>query len=141
MENTPLNWQEIIRSLASGAGAVIVWFGGKFIFNRWEKRRMETENEIKERQAEREASETVSVFSKVAQDTGQSNMDLRKKINELLEWGWELDRRVHGLELTTVDLQAEKTRLADRNRKLEDRVKILEETLRANNIAIPLNGG
>lgn len=118
-----------------------MWFAGKFIYNRYERQKMENENEIKEQQAAHEASEAVSVFSKVAQDTGQSNMDLRKKINELLEWGWELDKRVHGLELTTVDLQAEKTRLADRNRKLEDRVKVLEETLRANNIAIPTNGG
>lgn len=137
----PLDWQEIIRSLLSGGAAIIVWLGGKFIFNRWERRRMEEENKLKEQETGHEASETVSVFAKVAQDTGQANMDLRKKINEVLDWGWGLEKRVHELEISTQDLAIERDRLAEKNRKLENRVKVLEDILRSNNIAIPVNGG
>lgn len=136
----PLDWQEIIRSIISGGAAIVVWLGGKFIFNRWEKKRMEEENKLKEQETGHEASETVSVFAKVAQDTGQANINLRKNVTDLLTKVLELETRVHELEISTIDLKIERDRLSEKNRKLEKRVKDLEDTLRANNIAIPING-
>lgn len=137
----PIDWQEIIRSAASGGGAILTWFLGKFIYNRWERRRMEVENEIKVEQVDREASETASVFAKVAQDTGQANINLRKSVTELLGRVLELETKVHDISIQTEDLKLERDRLVEKNRKLENRVKVLEDILRANSIAIPINGG
>lgn len=136
----PLDWQEIIRSVASGGVAVVTWFIGKFIYNRWERRRMEVETKIKEQEVGHEASETVSVFAKVAQDTGQSNIVLRKSITEMLEKLLALDTRVHELEIKGEDDKRERERLEVKNVRLEHRVKVLEDILRANHIAIPANG-
>lgn len=137
----PIDWQEIIRSAASGGGAILTWFLGKFIYNRWERRRMEVENEIKVEQIDREASETASVFAKVASDTGQANINLRKSVTELLGRVLELETKVHDISIQTEDLKLERDRLVEKNRKLENRVKVLEDILRANSIAIPINGG
>lgn len=91
------------------------------------------ENEKGEQEVALEAGEAVATFAKVAKDTGDFNVDLRKELRDMRLRMYELEDRVFLLE-------KEKINMTDRNQKLENRVKVLEETLRANNIPVPGNG-
>lgn len=127
------DWQEIVRTFLSFFVPLVGWFGGKYLFNRYEKRQKEIENEKSEQEVAVEAGEAVATFAKVAKDTGDFNVDLRKEIREMRE-------RMFALEDRVMILEREKALLAERNHKLEGRVKDLENILRDHNWPIPENG-
>lgn len=145
--NTPFDWMELIRSVIAGGGAFILWLGGKFIFNHWEKKRLEAEVKLKEAEAELEEQKTntevsgvVRVYSQVAQDTGQTNILLRTQLNDMLTRIFSLEKAAHSLEMLVDDLKITINKRDEKIIKLEARVKTLEDALRANNIPIPENG-
>lgn len=145
--NTPFDWTELIRSIIAGAGAFILWLGGKFVFNRWEKKRLEAEVKLKEAEADleehkadTEASGVVRVYSQVAQDTGQTNILLRTQLNDMLTRIFSLEKTAHSLEMLVDDLKTSISRKDEKITRLEARVKLLEDILRSNNISFPVNG-
>lgn len=127
------DWQEIIREIVSFIVPLAGWFGGKYLFNRYERRQKDIENEKGEQDVAVEAGEAVATFAKVAKDTGDFNVDLRKEIREMRE-------RIFALEDRVMAVEREKIILSDRNMKLEKRVKTLEEILKSKDIPIPENG-
>lgn len=128
-----IDWQELVREAVSFVIPLAGWFGGKYLFNRYERRQKEVENEKGEQEVALEAGEAVATFAKVAKDTGDFNVDLRKEIREMRE-------RIFALEDRVMAVEREKIILSDRNMKLEKRVKTLEEILKSKDIPIPENG-
>lgn len=145
-------WWESVKEtlifLSSMLSPFLLWFSGKFIYNKWEKKKLLAQSIIDENEAKKKEAELVVIYEGMARRSAEDVIDKSERIKKL---EIEYDARLVKMEEEINSLKSENSFLKDQiavlqenkilinkeNENLQRRVAILEQTLIDNNISLP----
>lgn len=132
-----------------------IWFAGKFIYNKWEKRKLEAQIDLDENVAKQKEADLLVIYEgmvrRASEDVITKSDRLRKMEEEWNERFSKLEEIIENekkeivllrcenekLKIEVEELQKNKIKSDKENKNLKDRVLILERALKEHNWPIP----
>jgi len=136
--------QETIRFVGTLLGPFFVWFSGKFLYNKWEKRKLEASAVADEVIAKQKEAELITMYEDIARRAAEDSINksdrwakleivFSEKIQTLEKKVVEQDATISLMRTQILILESEKNTLTCENVNLKQRVAFLESEMNTRN--------